>query len=270
MAETPPLQRLLADVCLHEDGGERLANFDALCTQYGVDPEDVAALAGDAARLGIYRRLVLNNLRGVVFQMMPRTRARLGEAFERTLARFLEEVGPRTHYLRDVPHELLEWAAPRWKADASIPAWATDLAAWELVEYAASAAARRSDRGAPDELAIDRGVLFDDATRMLHVDWAVHLLPAVVPDEAGELAMPEARATDLAVYRDAEHAVRVLELSPLAAALVHRLMAGETLGDATRAACADTSLEPTADALASIARLLADFAERGLLLGGAP
>ena len=265
--EAPPVQRLIADLCLREDGAETLADFDALCTRYGVSPEDAAALReAGAGRLAIYRALVRNNLRAVAAQMMPRTRARLGEAFDRTIARFLEEVAPRIHYFRDVPHELLAWATPRWRADASVPAWTADLAAWELARYAVSAAHRSPDRGEPAELAIDRGVLFDDATRLLHVDWAVHLLA----DDADDRAAPDARASDLAVYRDAAHAVRTLELSPLAAALVRRLMNKETLGDATRGACAEVGLEPTPETLASIARLLADLGERGLLLGGAP
>ena len=46
--------------------------------------------------------------------------------------------------------------------------------------------------------------------------------------------------------------------------------AHEALGDATRAACDDAGYAPTPDVLASIATLLADLGERGLLLGGAP
>lgn len=259
MADAPPLQRLIADTCLREDGEARLAEFAALADEHGVAPEDAAALAGAAPRLAIYRRLVQGNLRSVARQMMPRTSALLGDVFERTVDRFLEEVGPRTHYLRDVPHELFAWAAPRWREDARVPAWAADLAAWELAHFAVSAAPRRAAI-APTELALDRGVLIDDATELLRLDWAVH----------AEGDAPERRAVELAVYRDAEHAIRVLELTPLAAALVRRLVAKEALGDATRAACDDAGYAPTPDVLASIATLLADLGERGLLLGGAP
>ena len=58
-------------------------------------------------------------------RMLPRTRARLNAAcdgrFDADFGRFLDEVGPRTHYLRDVPAEFLAWARPRWRADRARP-----------------------------------------------------------------------------------------------------------------------------------------------------
>ena len=66
--------------------------------------------------------------------------------------------------------------------------------------------------------------------------------------------------------RDGEHDVRYLELSPLAAALLERLLVGESLKFSLISACATTGSEP-ALALASTATLLADLAARGALLG---
>jgi hypothetical protein len=70
----------------------------------------------------------------------------------------------------------------------------------------------------------------------------------------------------LLAYRDAAHVVRWLELSPLAAAIVDRLLEGDPLAPAVGRACADHDTAPAAVA-ADVARLLADLAERGLLLG---
>lgn len=248
MVRDASLQRLIADVCLRADGEDRLADFDAFCKEYGVDPRDADALKDTAPRLAIYRRLVRNNVADVCSKMMPRTREKLGGAFQASIDRFLETVGPRTHYLRDVPHELFTYASPSW------PPAERDLAAWELAEYAVAAAPERRDRGAPADLALDRPVLFDDAVRMLDLDHAVH-------------TDGERKKVHLLVYRDAEHAVRTLELTPLAAALTHRLISGEPLGASTKGACEDVAMPLTDDVLASIARLLADFAERGALLG---
>ena len=85
--------------------------------------DDVEAILAAPRRLAVYRSLVRNGLAGVVVRMLPRTRARMNAAcagrFDADLAAFLEEVGPRTHYLRDVPGELFAWAQPRWAADAA-------------------------------------------------------------------------------------------------------------------------------------------------------
>jgi hypothetical protein len=249
MGRDASLQRLIADACLQPNGEERLVrDFDAFCKEHGVDPRDAAALKDTAPRLAIYRRLVRNNVFDVCAKMMPRAAERLDIEFQASVDRFLEAIGPRTHYLRDVPHELFTHQSASW------PPVLRDLAAWELAEYAVSAAPKRRDRGAPADLALDRPVLFDEAVRVLDLDHAVH-------------ADEEKKKVSLLVYRDAEHAVRTLELTPLAAALVRRLISGETLGTATKGACADMSIALDDEVLGSIARLLADLADRGALLG---
>jgi hypothetical protein len=73
----------------------------------------------------------------------------------------------------------------------------------------------------------------------------------------------EARPVSILIYRDPEHRSRFLELTPLAAAILERLFAGETLGQALTNACASLDEE----VLAGTARLLADLGERGVLLG---
>ncbi|MGD0530321.1 MAG: DUF2063 domain-containing protein, partial [Polyangiaceae bacterium] len=70
----------------------------------------------------------------------------------------------------------------------------------------------------------------------------------------------------LLAYRDADHVVRWLEVTPLAAAILARLVAGEALGEAVERACAEASTAPAA-VLPDIARLLADLGTRGVLLG---
>ena len=106
-------------------------------------PEDVDAAAAAPHRLAVYRSLVRNGLSGVVLRMLPRTRARMNAAcggrFDQDFARFVDEVGPRTHYLRDVPAELFAWAEPRWRGDPRVPAYLPDLASFELAHFAVAA-----------------------------------------------------------------------------------------------------------------------------------
>jgi len=213
----------------------------------------------------VYRSLVRNGLAAVVLRMMPRTRARMNalcnDRFDADMATFVDEVGPRTHYLRDVPAEFFAWAEARWRADATLPAYLVDLAAHELAAFAVAAAA--SVRACqPADLRLDRPLAFAESARLGRHEWAVHELPA--SEDARE--EPARREVHLLAYRDEDHAVRWLELTPLAGAALARLLAGEPLGSAVERACAEHSVAPAA-VLADIARLLADLGERGVLLG---
>jgi hypothetical protein len=265
------LQRAIANACLGAHAGESIArDLRSFLQGHGVDADDIeAVLASSApARLAVYRSLVRNGLGSVVQRMLPRTRARMNACcagrFDADLAAFAEEVGPRTHYLRDVPAELFAWAAPRWRADVAVPPYLVDLAAFELAAFAVAASASVRAPEAVAEVAIDRPLLFAESARILRFAWAVHELPAS-DDDATE---PPRRDAHLLAYRDADHAVRWLELTPLAAAVIERLLAGEALGGAVQRACADHGAAPAA-VLADVARLLADLGARGVVVGGA-
>ena len=109
----------------------------------GVAGPDLDAMAAIAApRLLLYRRLIRRGLRGAVRLEIPRTAARLGDAFDAYLGRFLEEELPRSSYLRDVAFEFVGWAAPRWAEDPAVPAYVADLARHELIAFIAGGAGR--------------------------------------------------------------------------------------------------------------------------------
>ena len=242
------LQRAIAEACLGARAGEAIAkDLRGWLEERGVPADDVEAILAAPPRLGVYRSLVRNGLSSVVLRMLPRTRARMNAAcagrFDVDLAAFVDEVGPRTHYLRDVPAEYLAWAGPRWRADASVPAYLAELATHELTQFAVAAAAPASRAPGVAEGALDRALAFLESTRLVHHGWAVHELPAD-EDATGE---PARREVHLLAYRDADHVVRWLELTPLASAIVTRLLAGAPLGEAVEKAC---SLAATAPASA--------------------
>ena len=209
--------------------------------------DEEADLAALPPRVAVYRRLVRNTLHGVAHKLLPRTRERMGDAFDRDLARFLAERGPRTHYLRDVPAEFVAWAAPRW-TDPSL----VDLARHEIASFAIATLPYVAEPPA-EEVALDRGLLLSSLARIERFGHAVHEEP------------PTAREVALLYYRDRDHELRTLELTPLAAALL--LRAEAPLKDAIAAACEETGVAMNDETLASIARLLADLGERGVLLG---
>jgi uncharacterized protein len=218
------------------------------------------SLEGLPPRVAIYRRLVRNTLSGVVRKLLERTRAEMGDAFDASFDRFLEERGPKTHYLRDVPHEFVEWAIPRWRDDG-VARWLIDLAHHEITSFGVSTAPHLNEARAAD-VSLERPLLLSSLARIARYDFAVH-----EPKAEAEASPPE-RPVALLYYRDSEHLLRTLELTPLAAALLTR--ADLPLRDAIAQACAATEIPMTDDTLASIARLLADLGERGVLLGARP
>jgi hypothetical protein len=267
----PSLFEALAHACLVLRSDEELQrDLPGYLQAHGVPEQDIAALMTNGTpRFSTYRMLVRNNLEGVCFRMLPRTRARMGPLFDATFADFLAEAAPRTHYLRDVPSEFLDWALPTWRSRASneVPRYLLDLARHELVDFAVAAVPGRTCPIVPGELALDRPVAFAETVRLVRYAFAVHELPAAADDRT----QPTERDVHLLVYRDVEHTVRYLELTPLAALMLdHMVRAGEPLGAALTATCAEMGIALNDEVLASTARLLADFANRCILLGSAP
>ena len=264
---TERLQAMMARACLGKDAD---AAFDAdlagFFASHGIAPEDADALLASPRRLGLYRQLVRHNVTGVIETMLEHTRARLerrvpGE-LERGVSAFLDEVGPRTPHMRDVPAEFLAYAAPRWRADERLPKWIADYAELELLDFTVGVAPRPLPPPPLAEVAVDRPLVFAEPKRLVHLRWAVNELPRDDLD-----AEPAERPVSILVYRDAAHRTRFLELTPLAAAILERLFAGDALGRAIIAACEAKAHPLDDEVLGGAARLLADLGERGVLLG---
>ena len=217
------------------------------------------------SRQSVYRRLVRANLDDVVAQLLPRTAARGGARFWAEVAAFYETRGPKTHYLRDVPSELVAWAETRWANDASLPSYLHDLARHEIAAMEIGAMAGDEARAARGELSLDAPVVMAEATQLRRYRSAVHTLP----EDEDDRTEPEKREVALLIYRDAGHALRYLELTPAAAAILERLLAGTAVGAAITEGAASVGLAVDASLLEGTSTLLADLAERGVLLGSA-
>jgi hypothetical protein len=261
------LQRAVANACLGARTGDELArDLGGFLEAHGVATDDIAAILAAPRRLGVYRTLVRNGLSSIVARMLPRTRARMNAAragrFDADFAVFVDQVGPRTHYLRDIPAELFAWVGPRWRSDPTVPPYLPDLAAHELAHFRVAAA--ESARSAPQatEIALDRALAFAESTHLSSYGWAVHELS----EDVNATDEPARREVHLIAHRDATHTVRWLELTPLAAAVLQRLLAGEPLGGAVARACiAPGTASPSV--LSDLARLLSDLGARGILVG---
>ncbi len=223
------------------------------------DPEADALLTA-SPRLGVYRELVRHALRAAIVQFIPRAHARRGAAFAADFAAWLATGGPRSRLLRDLPGEFLAFITPRWSHSA--PPWLVELARHELLEYVVAAAPPRPALPARP-FTLDARLALDPSARLVRHDHAVHLLP----DDLDDRSEPAATPTVLLAYRDPAHAVRYLQLTPLAEAVVATLLAGETVQAAVQAGAAAEAAELDAERLTRISALLADLAERGVVLG---
>jgi hypothetical protein len=263
------LARALADACLGETSGQAAAHdLRTFLVRHGVASDDIEAAVAAPRGLAVYRSLVQNGLMAVVRRLLPRTCARMNRdcdgRFDADLARFFNEVSPRTHYLRDVPSELFAWAQARWRVDPAVPPYLVDLAAHELACFAVATSEATTGPAPLDEIALDRSFAFAPSVKLANYSWAVHELGA---EHDETIDIPAPREVHLLGFRDSSQAVRWLELTPLAASIVERLAAGDSLGVGIETACRGRSAQVDTT---EIARLLADLGARGVLLGAKP
>lgn len=216
------------------------------------------------ARLLLYRFLVHSTLRRAIAGALPRSVARLGEAFPTLFSRFIANAPPKSRLLRDLAPAFVQFGRNRGHG-LGVAGYLWDLAQLEsaVVKVAAS-----KQRQAPlsSEPRIDQGLLFCEASQLLELSHAVHLLP----EDPADRSLPAARPTYLLAYRNDEHRVLHLELSPLAFAIVSRLRGGESLGGAVRGACSAHRQEPQLNVIEGTAQLLSGLAARGIVLGTSP
>jgi hypothetical protein len=242
-----------------DEDAEREALFARIC--FARDEKPTGPLA-------IYRRLVRSGLASVVFKLLPRARARMNrehdDAFDKAFVAFLDEAGPRTHYMRDVPGEIVTWAEKFWK-DSNVASKWIELALYEAALFAVESAPDDSE-ATLREIDLARALIFSNAIRVLSLEHAVHELPENPEDRSD----PERRSASLLIYRDAENDVTELELTPFFARLVRACVGGSSLKDGLAQSARAEKLSVDDKLLADVAQFLADLGERGVLRGGAP
>ena len=212
----------------------------------------------------VYRRHVRRTLTRAVRELIPRTAARLGEGFGASVERSIEDESPRSPYFRDIAFEFCTWAQPRWGNAPSVPGYLIDLARYELASFEVGCVQRLEKSPSSTELTLEGPVGFSSAARLVRYEHAIHRLDASLDARDS----PEAVPTALLIYRDADDEVRFLELTPLAAAIIERLLRGEALSQAVLGASCSLGFAVDANVTRGTAELLDNLVKRGVIQGG--
>jgi len=218
-------------------------------------------------RWRVYRRMARSRLSDAIEASFPRL-FQVVDA-EPLIERWLDESPPRSPYLRDVAGELALWLKPE-VLPPDAPAWTLALARHEWAMLDVSYA--HQEEGAAEvlevgELSFERPAVLTPAHRIVRTGFAVHRIPEDLEDPSRLEVVAGAFA--LCLYRDpATHEVRVLELSPIAAAILEEVAPGtSTVVEAVRAAAVRESFEIDGAFVGAFAELVTDLVERGVWLG---
>jgi hypothetical protein len=166
-------------------------------------------------------------------------------------------------YMRDIAPEFLAFVGTRWHDEFHLPEYLRELALHELLTIDVAAGLDDETKSPIESVDLETCLQFQQAAKLVHYRYAVHRLP----DDEDDRSEPERGDFWILGYRDAEDEVRFLELTPLAAAVVDKLMQGQCLRDAATSGCVSVGVALDDAALATIAVLLDDLEQRGVFIG---
>lgn len=226
--------------------------------------KDAAASSADWERFVLYRQLVFGRFWGTLEVSIPRTIARIGkEILQQDLREWIFQRATKSVYMRDIPPEFMAFVGTRWFDELNLPDYLRELALHELLTIDVAAGLDDDAKASIEGVDVDTCLQFQQAAKLAHYRYAVHRLP----EDEEDRSEPALGDWWILGYRDAEDEVRFLELTPLAAAVVDKLMQGQCLGDAAKSGCASAGVALDDGALATIAVLLDDLEERGVFIG---
>ncbi len=220
--------------------------------------EQVAPL-GDARVWHIYREAIRKRLRSEIDVAFKRTRKAAGErAFARAFEHFLSHDPPRVRFFHAVAGCFADSAQRFFAAEPDVAAHVADLCAYEAALWAVSDLPDEAPQGL-DEFAFDRRPVLAPALRLLRLEHDVL-------DERAAAARAELY---LCVHRRADDKqARTHRLNAVSFALMQRFVAGEqSVAQAVQEVAAERAMAVDEAFLDGLCAVLADFIERGVILG---
>lgn len=236
-----------------------------VCLALEPDPADLAALGTTSDRWLLYRKMVRSRFWETITASLPRTREAVSaEGFSRAFAQFLAVAPPRSRRIRDVTQEFARFASRWWRDHPEgCPPWGVDLARYESARHAVASAPPAPSRAALSDFAVHLAPALTPARSLLRLNWDVHLPTRGSGHEAGTWS--------LLLYRAASDEVETLMLSETAADLAEAMAVGRkpvTTCVAELIALHGGGVDEAF--LESVATLLSDLVERGVVLGSLP
>lgn len=240
-----------------------LAEVQAAITRVCFDDEpraeDLALLEGDAERWRLYRRMVRHRLIDMMRAGLPRAAELLGpERFHGSASRYLAEGGPRTRFIREVVHELVEHASPRWALDPSLPPHFAELVRYEEAKWrVASMPAEVPEAG---ELDFEAPMVWNP------VLVSVPLRHRVDKDAAAPVQLEQPHVA-LVYRKPGQPNVFTYVVNDVGSRLVAAWRGGLSGADGARAVLAELGRPADARFVEGMASVLADLVEQRIVLG---
>jgi hypothetical protein len=221
-------------------------------------------------RMAIYRRLFFRNISNFLAKSFPVLRTLYSSDDWNVMVRdFYHGHRAHTPLFPEIPREFLQWLEHRGEARDADPPFMLELAHYEWVEIALDLDPRELAEFTPPRAGdlLDGCPVLSPLAWPLSYAWPVHRIrPDYRPAE------PPTDATHLLVYRDRADKVRFMQLNPVSLRLLQLL--GEDAGLTGRQALEHIATElqhhEPQRVIEAGSELLADFAERDVLLGARP
>jgi len=226
--------------------------------------DDLKKLGGLRERWLLYRDMVRKRMRNMIKAALPRTVAALGqEKYVALYDAWLDEVAPRTRYIREIVPAFAEFAIPRLNADKDAPRWLGELAryesTWWLVGY--------DDALWPDEVeefAFETRPVMNPTLRVLRFEHRVH---EKLPE--GETDYP-VKPHGVVLYRNRD-TDKIFAWVPnaLSTDLIEGWAEGkDSVADVVKRVCEAREVPIDPKFIESLGTMLADFIQRTMILGG--
>ncbi|MGE0784129.1 MAG: putative DNA-binding domain-containing protein [Sandaracinaceae bacterium] len=236
--------------------------FTRICFDREPSDADFAVLHDDRERWMLYRGMVRRRLLGMLRQGLPKTAALLGPRFDDASVAYLAEHAPKTRFIREIVHELVEHALPRWREDPSLPAHLTDLVRYEDTKWRVGAREWPATPALSEELDFEGRAVMNPTALDVGLDHRV---------DKDAMAPARLRETHRAiVYRKpGSGRIHTYVLNRIGAELYDAWRAEPSFAAGARAVLTANAREPDARFIDGMAQILAEMVEHSIVLGSA-
>lgn len=233
--------------------------FTRVCFDEAPREADLAALHDERERWLMYRRMVRHRLFEMARSGLPKTAELLGKArFDAAVAQYLAERGPRTRFIREIVHELVEHALPGWESDATLPPHVSDLVRYEAAKWRVASA--ELEPPPFRELDFEAVAVVNPTVVVVRVHHRVDKDPAAPP----RLDEPHSAI----VYRKPDSPrVFTYVLNDVGGRLFEQWSGGVSCAAGARSVLDALGREPDARFIDGMAGVLADLIEQKIILG---